>query len=410
MSMSMPKTLFTSCLRTRSSLPIHSGRLIYLTPHPHVRRVSSRTQPCRLPSLSSVHRQHCGLESGRPGVQRYLTTTSSTSATATPTTNMSRRAPVNAQSVDAPLTMSATFLVLSVAEGDDAISTVRSTLASVADLIKNVSIRDSSAQFAATVGIGSRIWDRLTNKPRPAELHPFREFKGNKHTAVSTPGDLLFHIRADRRDLCFEFEKQVMDLLGDAVKVEDETVGFRYFDMRDLLGFVDGTANPVGPDVPEAVLVAEGDNLGLDVSGSSSIGGSYVVVQKYLHNLGGWKKLGTEGQESVIGRTKFDNVELDDADDDKQKAHKTLATVEQDGVEYDILRDNMPFGSPGSTEYGTYFIGYSRRLWVTEKMLERMFIGDPPGLHDRILDYSTPVTGSTFFVPSLAFLDGLGDD
>ncbi|RVX72759.1 hypothetical protein B0A52_04158 [Exophiala mesophila] len=323
---------------------------------------------------------------------------------------MSRRAPVNAQSVDAPLTMSATFLVLSVAEGDDAISTVRSTLASVADLIKNVSIRDSSAQFAATVGIGSGIWDRLTNKPRPAELHPFREFKGNKHTAVSTPGDLLFHIRADRRDLCFEFERQVMDLLGDAVKVEDETVGFRYFDMRDLLGFVDGTANPVGPDVPEAVLVAEGDNLGSDVSGSSSIGGSYVVVQKYLHNLGGWKKLGTEGQESVIGRTKFDNVELDDADDDKQKAHKTLATVEQDGVEYDILRDNMPFGSPGSTEYGTYFIGYSRRLWVTEKMLERMFIGDPPGLHDRILDYSTPVTGSTFFVPSLGFLDSLDDD
>lgn len=302
---------------------------------------------------------------------------------------MSRRSPIEAQSVDAPLTSSATFLVLSVTQAPDAVSKVRSVLASIGDLTKNVAIRDLNAQFAATVGIGSDIWDRLTGLPRPAELHPFREFKGSKHTAVATPGDLLFHIRANRRDLCFEFERQLMDLLGDSVHVIDETVGFRYFDVRDLLGFVDGTANPVGNAVDDAVLVAEED--------PSGTGGSYVVIQKYMHNLRGWKALKTEQQEAIIGRTKSDNIELDDADDDKQKAHKQLATVEdENGDEQDILRDNMPFGSPGSGEYGTYFIGYSRKLWVVEKMLEKMFVGDPPGLHDRILDYSTPLTGTTF--------------
>lgn len=306
------------------------------------------------------------------------------------------------QRVDAPLTQSATFLVLSLTATPDAISTVRSTLANVDDLAKNVSIRDLDASFACTVGIGSEVWDRLTGLARPAELHPFPEVKGQTHTAVSTPGDLLFHIRAQRRDLCFEFERQLMDMLGDSVNLVDETIGFRYFDVRDLLGFVDGTANPVGPAVPDAVLIAEED--------ASATGGSYIVVQKYVHDLKAWRSLPAEQQEAIIGRTKLDNMELDDADADKQKAHKTLATIEDDdGNEHAILRDNMPFGSPGSAEFGTYFIGYSRKLWVIEKMLQRMFVGVPEGLHDRILDYSKPLTGTTFFAPSASLLASLGD-
>src|SRR2546423_1378192 len=135
--------------------------------------------------------------------------------------SMSRRVPIEPQRVDAPLTQSATFLVLSVTDGSDAIRTVRSTLASTDDLAKNVAIRDLTASFACTVGIGSDVWDRVTGLPRPAELHPFPAVKGAAHTAVSTPGDLLFHIRSERRDLCFEFERQLMDLLGDAVAVVD---------------------------------------------------------------------------------------------------------------------------------------------------------------------------------------------
>jgi porphyrinogen peroxidase len=313
---------------------------------------------------------------------------------------MSRRVPIEPQRVDASLTQSATFLVLSVTDKPDAIKTIRSTLAGLDGLSKNVAIRDLNASFACTVGIGSAIWDRLTGLPRPAELHVFPEIKGKTHTAVSTPGDLLLHIRAERRDLCFEFERQLMDQLGSAVSVIDETVGFRYFDVRDLLGFVDGTANPVGPAVDTSILVAEED--------SSALGGSYIVVQKYVHDLPGWKALKTEQQETIIGRTKLENVELDDAPDDAQKAHKQLATVEdEEGNEHDILRDNMPFGSPGQGEFGTYFIGYSRRLWVIEKMLKRMFIGEPPGMHDRLLDYSRPLTGTTFFAPSASALAGL---
>jgi putative iron-dependent peroxidase len=317
--------------------------------------------------------------------------------------NMSGRVPIEPQRVDAPLTQSATFLVLSITDSPEAAKVVRSTLASVDDLAKNVAIRDLGASFACTVGIGSNVWDRVTGLPRPAELHPFAEVKGATHTAVSTAGDLLFHIRSERRDLCFEFERQLMDILGDSVTVVDETIGFRYFDLRDLLGFVDGTANPVGPAVPASILVAEED--------ASAVGGSYIVVQKYVHDLKAWRGLSTEKQEAIIGRTKLDNIELEDAASGHQAAHKTLATIEdENGVEHSILRDNMPFGSPGSGEFGTYFIGYSRRLWVIERMLERMFIGNPPGLHDRILDFSRPLTGTTFFAPSASLLASLETD
>ena len=215
---------------------------------------------------------------------------------------------------------------------------------------------------------------------------------GNPHVAPSTPGDLLFHIRADRQDLCFEFERLLLDAFGDAVTVVDETPGFRYFDSRDLLGFVDGTANPIGAELSEMTLIGDED--------PDFAGGSYVVVQRYLHDLAAWARLTVAEQEAVVGRTKADNRELDDATG-PQLAHKTLTTISDgNGGEFDILRDNMPFGRPGRQEFGTYFIGYSRRLWVTELMIQRMFVGQPPGYYDRILDVSKAVTGTTFFVPS----------
>lgn len=308
--------------------------------------------------------------------------------------------PIAPQSVDAPLTGAAVFLVLTVDATADAVRTVRSVLADVSGLVKTVGFRDLDAALACTVGIGADLWPSLTGRAMPSELHPFKPIEGTVHKAPRTPGDLLFHIRSNRRDLCFEFERLLLEELGSSVTVVDETEGFRYFDVRDLLGFIDGTANPVGPDLPESTLVGDEDPAGA--------GGSYVVVQKYVHPLEKWNALTTEQQEAIMGRRKFDGVELDDAETG-QKAHKTLATVVDDqGIEHDILRDNMPFGSP-ATRLGTYFIGYSRHLWVIERMLERMYIGDPPGLHDRLLDFSTPVTGSTFFVPPAAVLDGLGD-
>lgn len=309
------------------------------------------------------------------------------------------RVPIDAQSIDAPLSRAAVFLVVTVANERAALTQVCSALDGLDDLVKTVGFRDLSGKLSCIVGIGSDLWDRLHVDKRPHELKAFAPIKGTAHTAPSTPGDLLFHIRSERPDLCFEFERILLDTLGDSVTVVDEVSGFRYFDARDLLGFVDGTANPTGLDLPDSSLVGDEDG--------DFAGGSYVVVQKYLHDLTAWAKVPTPTQEAIIGRTKIDNIEIDD-DDAPRKSHKSLATIVDDqGVEHDILRDNMPFGRPGQREFGTYFIGYSRYLWVIEKMLQRMYIGEPPGAYDRLLDFSTPQTGTTFFAPARPTLQTL---
>ena len=251
------------------------------------------------------------------------------------------------------------------------------------------------------MGIGSEAWDRLFGPPRPAMLHPFREIRAGARHAVSTPGDLLFHIRSKRMDLCFELATQIMASIGDAVSPADEVQGFRYFDDRDLIGFVDGTENPRGEAAIDAVLVGEED--------AAFAGGSYVIVQKYLHDLDGWNALSTEAQERIIGRTKLSNIELDDSIK-PTSAHNALTTIVEDGKEIKILRDNMPFGRPGYGEFGTYFIGYSRSPRTIEQMLENMFIGRPPGNYDRLLDFSRAVTGNLFFVPTATFLETVTED
>ncbi len=316
-------------------------------------------------------------------------------------TNSWDRVPIEPQSVVAPLSRAAVFLVLTVGAEAEAMAKVRRVIADNGGLVRTVGFRDLKGRLSCNVGIGSNAWDRLRWSRRPKELRNFAEIRGSVHTAVATPGDLLFHIRAERPDMCFELERLILDALGGAVTVEDEVQGFRYFDARDLLGFVDGTENPTGDALPLACLI-QSDDLDFD-------GGSYVVVQKYLHKLDAWNALPTSSQESIIGRTKFDNVELDDSN--KRKSHKTLATiVDSEGNEHDILRDNMPFGRPGHSEFGTYFIGYARNLWVIEKMLSNMFVGVPEGQYDRLLDFSTATTGTTFFVPSNSILEKLGDE
>ena len=298
------------------------------------------------------------------------------------------RVPIDAQSVAAPLSRSAIFLVVTIGDGEEALDAARNLLGSVDDLVKNVGFRDLAGRLSCVVGVGSALWDRLSPEVKPNDLRDFQAIRAAK-TAPSTPGDLLLHIRAERYDLCFELERMVLDTLGDAAAVADEVTGFRYFDSRDLLGFVDGTANPAGADIPDAAIVGDDDPV--------FAGGSYVVVQRYLHDLEGWNRLSTEEQQRIIGRTKLDNVELDDV----PRSHKELTTIDDGaGGELDILRDNMPYGRPGAGEFGTYFIGYTARLWVIERMLGRMFIGSPHGSHDRILDFSTAVTGTTFFAPT----------
>jgi len=299
------------------------------------------------------------------------------------------------QPVTAPLTRAAMFLVVTMNAGATAEESVRGLCGDLSGLLRAIGFRDLDGRLSCIMGLSSDAWDRLFGAPRPKELHPFKEIRG-VHDALATPGDILFHIRAMRMDLCFELAAQIMSRLDGCVATADEVHGFKYFDDRDLLGFVDGTENPVDQDALDAATIGEED--------AAFAGGSYVIVQKYLHDLKAWNAVPVEQQEGFVGRTKLSDIEL--ADGVKPSfSHSALTTIEENGEEQKIVRANMPFGEIGKGEFGTYFIGYARSPRRTEQMLENMFVGKPPGNYDRLLDFSRAVTGTLFFVPTATFLD-----
>jgi putative iron-dependent peroxidase len=299
------------------------------------------------------------------------------------------------QPVLAPLTPAAIFLIATIDDGGE--SVVHDALGDISGLVRAIGFRDPTKNLSAVTSIGSDAWDRLFAGPRPVELHPFIALEGPRHRAPSTPGDLLFHIRAESLDVCFELAGKLVEAMAGAATVIDEVHGFKFFDNRDLMGFVDGTENPTGQLAASATQIGDED--------PDFAGGCYVHVQRYLHDMSGWNSLSVEEQERAMGRTKLDDIELDD-DVKPSNSHVALNVITDDeGNELKILRHNMPFGEVGKAESGTYYIGYSRAAAVTERMLRNMFIGDPPGNTDRILDFSTAVTGNLFFTPTADFLD-----
>ena len=316
------------------------------------------------------------------------------------TASFTRGAAPEPQAVAAPLTGAAIFLVVEITPGEDSVATVRDLCADLAGLVRAVGFRDLDGHLTCVAGFGAAAWDRIAGTDKPAELHPFREIEAGPRHAVATAGDVLFHIRAVRMDLCFELASHIMSRLSQAVTVASEVHGFRYFDDRDLIGFVDGTENPTGAAAARATLIGDED--------PAFAGGSYVIVQQYLHDVAAWNTLPVEEQEKIIGRTKLSNIEL--ADDVKpSSAHNALTTItDADGEEIQILRDNMPFGTVGDGRYGTYFIGYARSPATIEQMLTNMFVGSPEGNYDRLLDFSTATTGNLFFVPAVPLLENLG--
>ncbi len=302
-----------------------------------------------------------------------------------------------AQAFNEPMTRDAIFLVMTVHQASAAVAAVRALAAGLPKLVRAVGARDVNGHLTCVVAFGADSWDRIVGLARPALLHRFMPVASGPRRAVSTPGDVLVHIRAERMDLCFELATQVLTRLRGWVDVVDEAHGFRYFDERDLTGFVDGTENPVGGAAIDATVVGDED--------PHLAGGSYVMVQKYVHDLAAWGKLSTEDQEQIIGRTKLADIELDDAVK-PAFAHNVLTTISEDGIERKVLRRNMPFGDVGG-ESGTYFIGYARSLLILEQMIRNMFIGDPPGTYDHLLDFTHAVTGTNFFAPSVGLLESL---
>lgn len=298
-----------------------------------------------------------------------------------------------------PLTPAAIFLVATIDEGGE--SAVRDLLSDITGLRRSVSFRVPGDGLSCVTSIGASAWDRLFTGPKPAELHEFPGYDGPIHSAPATPGDLLFHIRGETQGPCFELAMVIGERLRGAATIVDETVGFRYFEQRDLLGFVDGTENPEGKAAASAALIGDED--------PEFTGGSYVIVQKYTHPLDRWNALSIEEQERVIGRTKLADYELPD-DVKPADSHVAVNTlVDPDGTERQIMRANMPFGTIGTGEFGTYYIAYAATPSVTERMLERMFLGTDEAAYDRILDFSFAVTGTLFFTPTVDFLDDLPD-
>lgn len=293
-------------------------------------------------------------------------------------------------------TKHALFLVMTINAGGEA--GVRDMFADLGSRTNSVSSRAPEQSLAAIVSIGSDAWDRLFDGPRPRSLRPFVEYRGEVHRAPATAADLLVHIKADAMDLCYELGRMLTNILGDSVTVVDEVHGFRYFDMRDLIGFVDGSENPVGQAAIDAITVGDED--------PAFAGGSYVAIQRYVTDFAAWNALGVAEQENAIGRTKLDNVELSD-EVKPANSHIALNVIENaDGEEIEIVRDNMPYGEvAGTGEAGTFYIAYSAGPDVTEEMLRKMFIGDPPGNYDRLLDFTTAVTGAQFFTPTTDFLE-----
>ncbi|MBR7839041.1 Dyp-type peroxidase [Actinospica durhamensis] len=299
------------------------------------------------------------------------------------------------QPVVGELTSAAVIVVATIEPGGE--DAVREALADFGDLEDSVGFGSPLAELSCVTAFGSDAWDRLFGGPKPPELHPFVPLDGPRHAAPATPGDLLLHVRSENQGLCFELAHRLLDRLGPAVTVVDETHGFRYYDRRDLLGFVDGTANPHGRGALDAALIGPEDPFA---------GGSYVIVQKYLHDLAAWNAVSVSEQEHVIGRSKLENIEMSDEAKPGDSHVAVNTVIGEDGEEVDIMRFNMPFGELKSGEFGTYFMAYAASAATTEQMLRAMFLGTadaPRG--DRILDFSTALTGGLFFAPPVEFLD-----
>lgn len=263
----------------------------------------------------------------------------------------------------------------------------------ISNLNNSANTRFPDARASVVMGIGYQAWKKLSlPKPLPKELADFKPIVGQKYTAVATLGDLHFHIRADEKSFCIDMAADITEILSQIADCNEEVHGFRYWDGRSILGFVDGTENPQGEDRVFFGVIGDEDE--------KYKGGSYLFVQKYIHDLVAWKALPVSEQEKVFGRSKANDIEMTD-EVKPSNSHSALANV---GDNLKIVRDNMPFGNVANNEMGTYFIAYASTFSTVTKMLTRMYVGEPEGNYDRILDFSTAKTGALFFCPSMDLL------
>ncbi len=244
--------------------------------------------------------------------------------------------------------------------------------------------------LGAVVAFGHDVWRDLSGNQGADELKAFVPL--GKGLAPATQRDMLLHIQSLRHDVNFAVAQAALKAFGQSIVVEEETHGFRGIEERDLSGFVDGTENPKAEARAQVAIIPEG---------SVDAGGSYVMVQRWKHNLVQWERFSVQQQEEVIGRTKDTDEELD-SETRPETSHVSRVDLKEEGKGLKILRQSLPYGT-ASGEHGLYFISYCARLWNIEKQLLSMF-GDLDGKRDAMLRFTRPVTGSYYFAPSLTRL------
>jgi putative iron-dependent peroxidase len=291
----------------------------------------------------------------------------------------------------------ALFLTFNRNHDPDSDARIRQVLAGLPQRLEQLRAQLPDAGLHLTVAIGSAYWDRLSPQARPALLRPFPALENGVRVAPSTPLDLLFIVRADQHDACFELAQQIRDEIAPAADLVEEIHGFRYLDMRDMTGFVDGTENPQGEDRLEVALVGNED--------PAFAGGSYLHLQRYEHDLAAWNRLPVKEQEDAYGRTKADNIEYPGAEKSPHAHTKRTSLKRPDGTSMEILRQSMPYGDTGRK--GLMFVSLCRTPEHFELMLKSMVEGDEQGRADRILEFTRAVTGAAFFVPTNGWLRAL---
>ncbi|HCL59234.1 MAG TPA: peroxidase [Acinetobacter sp.] len=252
-----------------------------------------------------------------------------------------------------------------------------------------------NAQIKTAVAFGPELWSKLYEQV-PAGFKQLEPIQGSFHMPV-VPADVLIHIASARADICFALSQSFFEGIRDQVEVLDERVCFRYFDGRDITGFIDGTENPQFPD-DRAEVALLGEDAGIFQDGS------FIFAQRYAHNLDKWKKLKVDAQEQVMGRTKLESIELED-EVKPANAHIARTVVEdEEGEEMEILRHSLPYGD-GRGDQGLFFIAYTKDLKIIDAMLVRMFGTSGDGIHDRLLHFVNPMDGAYYFAPSEELLE-----
>lgn len=301
---------------------------------------------------------------------------------------------MTAQSVILPLPSDhARFIVLRLK--DLTLPELKEKIEDLLDTRDRLITQHPNAEIKTAIAFGPELWTKLyTQSPEGfKQLDPIQ----GAFEMPAVPADVLIHIASQRSDICFTLSQAFFDGIQDKVEVLDERVCFRYFDGRDLTGFIDGTENPQFPDDrAETALLAEDAGIFAD--------GSFVFAQRYIHDLDKWKRLKVDAQENVIGRSKLESIEMDD-DVKPENAHIARVVIEDDkGEEMEILRHSLPYGD-GKGEQGLFFIAYTKNLAIIDNMLEHMFGTTGDGIHDRLLHFVTAVDGAYFFAPSEELLE-----